>query len=135
MRIAQKALIAHLAGQFPAKTVREYAGDLEDANHILDILPAILILFEAGQEFGHQPRQLFNILVITESQAFEDNESTNNNLEEAEAVCRFLSENPSFRPADASPGSFVVTDIDAEMLSQDRRFTVIALHTTINQSL
>ncbi len=126
----QQALIAHLeAGGFSdARTIAAYAGQLKEAVKLTQLIPALLPVYILGRPAAQEPYHQFDLLVITESQLLEKKTSKNLNLQLAAQVAAYLQTSYIWKPLSGA-GVYELDreELDARLILQDARFTVIAL--------
>lgn len=127
----QQSIIKHLAAEFTSPTVytiKEYAGDLQSAEKISEILPAILVIFIDGRPMADQKEHEFDLLVITENRALIAETANSDNLDLASDVAAYLQEHPII-PAHGRAGSYeIVRELTrARTILNDARFCIIAI--------
>ncbi len=101
MKTAQDALIAHIdAAGLPFERVKAYARELRDAADnpavLTGLLPACLVLYLDGTlQTGHASYQ-FDLLVVTRTEALQQQEAAQDGLGLAEQLARYLDYNMAF---------------------------------------
>jgi len=130
---AQQSLIAHLTVEFPSTTLKEYAGEVSDANKLCEVLPAVLVFYAGGDPMAQEPTHIFDILVMTESDILDKEEAKNNNLDLLSQVNQYLRDNYTFLPHDSSTGSYAIDKelVQARTILQTNQITIIALNVSI----
>lgn len=127
----QLALITHLKRQFTAPavyTVKEYSGELANADQVSDILPAILTIFIDGRPMAQEAEHEFDLLIITENRALVAEDASNENLELSSQVAAYLQEHYIFA-ANGRAGTYEIAreQTRARTILNDARFCIIAI--------
>lgn len=127
----QNHLILHLQRGFPEPTVRtikEYAGDLKDANKLTQLLPAILVIFIDGRPAAQEPDYEFDLLIVVQNPTLEKLVSQQSNLDLVSQVAAYLEANYLIR-AQARNGSYEIIreTMTAQTILNDARFNIVSL--------
>jgi len=130
----QQALIAHLQTSNKAQAVKAYAGEIQKAVRDRRILktPAILVMFITGKPIAEERDHQFDLLICTKSDVYDEEANQVANIQLAADVAEWLEANPSFSDATYNYELDPET-LDAELLLQDDRFTIIALHVGVTK--
>ncbi len=134
MHICQTAIITHLRMQFPTasiKTLAAYAGQLskQEAPKLTQLLPACLVMYIDGSPIAQDADLQYDLLVVTQSTAFDRKESQRNNLSLATDIVRYCKDKNIFAPGPGRTGTYEISRerTRARILIQDHRFTVVAI--------
>ena len=127
----QNALLAHLRTGFDTTTVRtlkQYAGEAKKANHLTQLLPAILVMYTDGQPIAFEKMFEFDILVVVSNDALEKLVAQQNNLELVSDVAKYLREHYTFS-AQGKPGTYEILreTTRAQTIVNDHQFNIIAI--------
>jgi hypothetical protein len=140
MVLAQDSLIAHLSTQFPTHTIVQYAGQIQEANKLSKILPAILVMWIDSPFATIQPKyHNFDIIIVTESTHFARDDNSDSNLQLTSDVASYLLENDNFAPVASGTGRYWLNlpageAMNARMILQDHRFTISAIRTPLKHT-
>src|SRR3990167_10030052 len=107
----QQSLMIHIANEFTApilKTLKEYAGEIGDANKLTAITPACLMKYDNGQPMAEQPWHVFDLLVVTDSQVFDKEANQNSNLQLCSSLVDYLQEHHIFNRQGGGNGVFEI---------------------------
>lgn len=131
----QQGLITHLSMQFlneGAKTVKAYAGELREAHKLTQLSPLILVKYGDGFPIAQDGYHNFDVLTVTDSQAFDKISNQNTNLQLASDVLKFIKENPLF--VRVGGGTYYINPekVRAETLLIIERFNIIRLQLYID---
>lgn len=136
----QKALIGHITDSGLFRTVKPYQGELKEAGKLPAILPAALPVFITGSYKEKEKRMQFDVLVVTETRTFDKGQNTESNLKIASDLMEYCNENLVFSGSDGTNYCFnrdIYNSNEREhpftcdLIVQDSRFTVIAVHLSI----
>ena len=131
---AQLALVAHietLKGSTTPnlKTVDKYRGQVKNITKLSNESPAAYIMYIDGKPAAVEESYSLDILTVVDSQIYDREDNTNLSL--AGSLARLLKANRTFQDKDENWWAFLPEDITAEMVVQDPKHTVIAIHLEI----
>lgn len=131
MRLCQLALINHLKARFPSpaiRTVKEYAGELADANELGELLPAVLVMYIDGFPAAEQKEYEFDLIIVVQNDTLEKLVASKSNLQQAADVIDYLREEYLIRTVSPA-GSFEINreTLRARTILNDARFNIIAI--------
>ena len=131
---AQLALVAHIETFKDQttpnlKTVATYRGEVKDVVKLRKESPAAYIMLIDGNPAAIEESYQFDILTSVDSQIYDREDNTNLSL--AGSLARLLKANRAFQDTDENDWAFLPEEITAEMVVQDPKHTVIAIHLEI----
>jgi hypothetical protein len=131
MRNCQIALIDHLRAHFSAptiRTVKEYAGELADANELGELLPAVLVMFIDGFPAAQEKQYEFDLIIVVQNDTLEKLAASKSNLQLAAEVIDYLRGDYLIRSI-TPPGSYEIDreTLRARTIINDARFNIIAI--------
>ena|GEM_PF-5883206 len=126
----QQALIRHLSLKFePAaiKTIKQYAGEIQDADNLAQLMPAVLVNYQDGSPMAQDPLHNFDLLVITQSVTLQKSQSKDTGLQLSSLVINYLRDNSVFTKIGGGGTYAIKTEgVQAGLIAMDNsRFHII----------
>lgn len=127
----QTAIVNHLKRGFQApviRTIKDYAGELKDANKLTQLLPATLVMYIDGLPAAEQKEYEFDLIVVVQNDTLEKLVSYESNLSLSSEIIKYLRANYLF-PAWGKDGSYEINreTLRARTILNDARFNIIAI--------
>ena len=138
MDLTKAALIAHVntynndQDPKPFKTIKGYGGQIEDIEQLIDPLPGAYIETLDNTPIADDRLFKFDILIITESRYYDQDEHLTENDAIVGNLCRWIAENQSF--SDDNHSYEINTDLlKVDPFQHDNTYTITAIEIVIQQ--
>lgn len=127
----QNSIINHLKRGFQTpviRTIKDYAGELQDANRLTQLLPAVLVMYIDGLPTAEQKEFEFDLITVVQNSTLEKILAYETNLGLASEVTKYLRENYLIT-AWGRNGSYETNreTLRARTVLNDARFNIIAI--------
>lgn len=142
----QQALITYLKMELlgsatgQAKTIKEYAGELRDANQLTELRPVILAKYHDGFPRAQAAWHQLDLIVVTDSVVFDQTENQNTSLQLAANVLDYVTQKPDNKKGIFTKigghGTYYIDPekIRAETILIIERFNIVRIQLFINDN-